>query len=81
MYGYAVQEAYYTDVWQMAGGGKVAAFCFACIEKEPPYAVALYELDANAVDEGSAIYDRAWLSMPSASAPACGPATRASCKR
>jgi len=59
MYGYSVQESFYTDVWQLAGGGPVEAFCFAVIEKEPPYAVALYELDANAVDEGRAVCERA----------------------
>ena len=59
MYGYHVQEAFYSTVWQAAGGGNVSAFAFACIEKEPPYAVGIYELDANAVAEGHAIIDQA----------------------
>ena len=58
-YGYHVQEAFYTDVWKAAGGGEVSAFCFACVEKEPPYAVSLYELDANAIAEGHAIIAQA----------------------
>jgi len=58
-YGYHCQEAFYSTVWKAAGGGEVSAFAFACIEKEPPYAVSLYELDANAIAEGHAIIDRA----------------------
>lgn len=58
-YGYHVQDPYYSDVWQAAGGGNVSGFIFLAFEKEPPYLVADYELDMTAQDEGRRIYKSA----------------------
>lgn len=55
-YGYHVQEAYYSDGWQAAGGGAVDGFVFIVVEKEPPFLFALYELDPDSVEEGRQIY-------------------------
>lgn len=58
-YGYHVQDALYSDVWQKAGGGKVDAFFFIVFEKSDPPCVAVYELDAPTKNEGHAIYRHA----------------------
>ena len=50
--GYHAQEAWYTDVWQAAGGGNVDGFVFIAIESEYPHLAAAYELTPRAVDEG-----------------------------
>lgn len=55
-YGYHVQDALYSDVWEKAGGGQVDAFFFIVFEKSNPPCVAVYELDAPAKAEGYAIY-------------------------
>lgn len=55
-YGYHVQDAFYSDTWEAAGGGEVAGFIFLAFEKEPPYLVAPYELSVPAQDEGRRIY-------------------------
>lgn len=54
-YGYHVQEPFYSDGWQAAGGGDVDGFAFIVIEKEPPYLFAVYELDPDSVEEGRQI--------------------------
>lgn len=53
-YGYHAQEAFYSDGWR-ALGEAVEGFVFLAIEKEPPYAFALYELPPAIVEEGRAI--------------------------
>lgn len=58
-YGYHVQQAWYHHGWEQAGGGDVHNFIFLAIEKEPPYAYALYELDAEARAEGAKVMNRA----------------------
>ena len=57
-YGYHVQEPYYTNVWQDAGGGTVEGFVFLTVEKDAPFALAIYELEPEAVTEGQAIIDQ-----------------------
>lgn len=62
-FGYHLQEAHYTKTWKDAGGDSVA-FIFIVVEPKPPYAVKIYELDADAVAEGEAIRQKAmetWL--------------------
>lgn len=59
VYGYHMQDAFYTDVWQAAGGGDVAGFIFLAFEKEPPYLVAPYELTVEAHSEGRRLYRKA----------------------
>ena len=67
-YGYHMQEAFYTDVWNMAyaathkPGGQtnmVEAFVFVVIETTAPFLVTAYELTPSAVDEGREAYKRA----------------------
>lgn len=55
-FGYHVQQAFYSDVWQNAGGGDVDAFIFLAVEKEAPFAYSIYELDAEDEEIGRAIY-------------------------
>jgi hypothetical protein len=58
-FGYHVQEAMYSDVWEKGAGLEVEAFFFVAFEKTEPPLVACYELDAEAVAEGHAIYRKA----------------------
>ena len=55
---YHVQAAWYLDAYQKAAGDLPLGFIFIAVEKTPPYAVALYELDAEAVDLGRALARR-----------------------
>lgn len=54
-YRYHVQDAFYTDVARWAGHD-VKAFVFIAIEKEPPYAVAVWWLDEEARERGRSLY-------------------------
>lgn len=58
-FGYHVQEAMYSEGWQLAGGGDMDAFVFILIESEFPFATAVYELVPSAVLEGRAIMGKA----------------------
>lgn len=58
-YGYHVQDAFYSDGWQAAGGGDVDAFVFIAIESEAPHLFQIYELDPTDKDQGRAIYRQA----------------------
>ena len=56
---YHVQAAWYLDGYQIATGGDLpVGFLFIAVEKTPPYAVALYELDAESVDHGRMVARR-----------------------
>lgn len=55
-YGYFHQEAFYRDVIEWSGYGKVDLFLFAVFEKEAPYAVKLYQSTATAVDRARTSY-------------------------
>ena len=50
-YGYFKQAAFYTDGFA-AVGAPLHYFAFVCVEKSPPYAVAVYALDAEAIEQG-----------------------------
>jgi exodeoxyribonuclease VIII len=54
-YRYDVQGAFYTDGAE-SNGLVVDAFCFIAIEKDPPYAVAVYFLDSKDVALGRQRY-------------------------
>lgn len=58
-YGYHVQDAFYSDGWEAAGGGGVDAFIFIAIESEAPYLFQIYELDMADKDQGRDIYHAA----------------------
>jgi hypothetical protein len=57
-YGYFHQDAFYRDVIEWSGWGKIDLFLFAAFEKEPPYAVKLYQSTDEAISRARAIYRR-----------------------
>lgn len=50
-YRYHVQDALYRAAFA-ANRVEVRHFAFVCVEKDPPHAIAIYELDADAVAKG-----------------------------
>jgi hypothetical protein len=56
-YRYDVQAAYYLDLCALLGLDK-SEFLFVCVEKQPPYAVAVYALDQQAIEWGRKQYQR-----------------------
>ena len=57
-HGLHVQAALYPAGWQRAGGGAVDAFLFIVVEKEAPFAAAVYELPPRVIDLGKRIVRR-----------------------
>lgn len=57
-YGYDVQAAWYIDCAKAEGLG-IETFIFIAVEKEPPYAVGIYELDTDSIEVGRRKYQRA----------------------
>ena len=55
-YGYHMQDASYSYGWGKASGTAVEHFLFLVVEKHPPYACAIYELDQMSKREGWASY-------------------------
>ena len=51
---YHAQAAFYMDGWKEATGAEVASFLVIAVEKEPPYAVAVYQLEDELVELGRA---------------------------
>ena len=58
-YGYHMQQAWYRDGWELAGGGNVDAFVFIAVEKTAPYAYAIYELNPTDEMYGRELYRQA----------------------
>jgi hypothetical protein len=58
-YGYHQQAASYRYGWSTASGASIDTFLFLVIEKSPPHAPAIYELDAPSMAEGWASWDAA----------------------
>ena len=56
--GYYLQAAWYLDVCQAAGIA-IDTFLFIAVEKSPPYAVGIYELDDASLETGRREYQRA----------------------
>lgn len=56
-YRYMVQAAYYLDLAELVGI-KREKFCFICVEKSPPYCVAVHQLDDLVVEWGRKLYQR-----------------------
>jgi len=52
---YQVQDSFYTDGMRSAGR-KIAAFVFIAVEKDPPYGVGVYVLDAEDKRIGRTMY-------------------------
>jgi hypothetical protein len=59
--GYDLGDALYTEGWAAAGGGEVEDFIFIVVEREPPYAHAIYQLDEPARLRGRTIMQKALL--------------------
>lgn len=57
-FGYHAQDWFYSHGWTQAGGGQIDGMLFIVVEKEPPYLVALYEFEPQAVAEGAAAMRR-----------------------
>lgn len=57
-YRYHVQAAFYSDLLEAVTGEPVKAFVFIAVEKAPPYAVSVYELDAETLEVGRSAYQR-----------------------
>ena len=51
-YGYHIQNAFYERIWAGFNEWPVGSFLFVCVEKDPPYATAIYELDMPTIAEG-----------------------------
>lgn len=58
-YGYHLQHAHYTSGRQVLFGREAPRFLFVGVEKEPPYSVGVYMLDADAEARGHELRDRA----------------------
>jgi hypothetical protein len=58
-HGYYLQSAYYLDIVSEARGEHIDHFLFVAVEKEPPYAVAVYLADREMVEMGRIQYRRA----------------------
>lgn len=58
-YGYHLQHAHYTSGPQVLFGREAPRFLFCAVEKEPPYSVGVYMLDADAEARGYELRDRA----------------------
>ena len=56
-YRYHVQNAFYLDLME-ANNQLVLDFTFVAVEKTYPYAVAVYELDAESIQKGREAYQR-----------------------
>jgi exodeoxyribonuclease VIII len=57
-FGYHIQAAWYLDTCKMAGL-EADGFIFIAVEKEPPYAIGLYELGADSMEVGRSAYQSA----------------------
>jgi exodeoxyribonuclease VIII len=55
---YHVQAAMYLSAQVATGGPTTDQFCFIAVEKEPPYAVAVYTLDPESLAEGFRVMGR-----------------------
>lgn len=56
-YRYSVQGAYYLDLCALLGIER-EHFFFICVEKTPPYCVAVYQLDPMVIEYGRKLYKR-----------------------
>lgn len=56
-YRYHVQAAFYLDN-ALSLGHEIERFRIVAVEKDPPYAVAVYDLDDRSIDRGRELYQR-----------------------
>lgn len=55
-YGYALSAAFYLDGWSAISGRDHGRFIIIAAEKEPPFEIAVYELDFGCIEFGRAEY-------------------------
>lgn len=55
-YRYFVQAPFYLDGYEYSGAGKMEGFMFIAVEKEPPYAVAVYDTPVSVLNVGREKY-------------------------
>jgi len=58
-YNYHVQAAYYLDIANAIGPENYHSFAWIAVEKEPPYACAVYVADGDSIELGRKKYKRA----------------------
>lgn len=63
---YHVQDPFYSDGIKAATGQAPKGFVFIAVEKKPPYAVGVYQLDDQAIEEGRAVYRKNLLALSEA---------------
>lgn len=63
---YHMQAAMYEDGYAAGTGRRVEGFVFLAVEKEPPYAVGVYELTREDVEYGRMLYKDALMTMAQA---------------
>jgi len=59
-YNYHIQAAWYFDAYESLTKRAADSFIFVAIEKEPPYAVAVYIADPTVIEKGRHEYTRAF---------------------
>jgi hypothetical protein len=57
-FGYHVQAAFYLDIWNSIHPDSKACFVFVVVEKDPPHAVSVFNLDAEDIAAGRTKYLR-----------------------
>lgn len=58
-YKYAFQAAYYLETANLIEPGKYHTWLWIAVEKEPPYAVGIYQLDANSLNSSYKLIEKA----------------------
>jgi len=57
-FGYHCHDAMYTEGWPLCGGGEVEDFIFIVVERDPPFAHALFQFEPDERSMGSRIIHR-----------------------
>jgi len=57
-YKYDKQAAFYLDILSSITGAQFTSFIFIAIEKEPPYEIAIYDLNEQSIAVGRELYKR-----------------------
>jgi hypothetical protein len=80
-FGYDLQAEFYSEGWNRAGGGEVEDFIFIVVERDPPFAHAIYQLDESARLRGRTIMQKALLTYQQCKAAGSWPGYPATISR
>lgn len=58
-YGHHLRAAFYLDGWERQEEEPFADYVFVCVRSEPPHLVAVYQLEAQAIEWGRKLYRNA----------------------